>query len=191
MVSAFKVLLDCDTLTPYTSCSSRGDKKFFMEQGVTFKTGRVKGPHHGPTVTSHSVSGGFNGSISMKYDMTEYLRLRGVLPGDFPALDNLAADDSAPAHPEADDLGAQPAASMAIVPVQEVEVVSNAMAIVPRQEVEVIDLQEVEVVPEQEVGLILKHEVEVLDLTHLGSYSGPSRGSALERNMGPIDLTDD
>ena len=142
-----------------------------MEQGVTFKTGRVKGPHLGPTVTSHSVSGGFNGSISMKYDVTEYLRLRGVLPGEFPALDDLAADDSAPAHPEADNLRAQPAASMAIVLRQEMEVV--------------------EVMPMQEVDVVPKQEVEVVDLTHLGSHSGPCRGSALARNMGPIDLTDD
>lgn len=90
-----------------------------MEQGLTFRTGDMKGIQDGHWVTACLVPGGFDGTVKVKYDMSDYLRLRGVLPH----------DDSPPPNPAPKRLRSQPTAAS-----------QRAAASAVKQEPGVIDL---------------------------------------------------
>ncbi|BDA44353.1 hypothetical protein COCOBI_05-5370 [Coccomyxa sp. Obi] len=62
--------------------SGSQDKKFFMQQGVAFKTGECIGTeqqHMNRSSYSH-VRGGLDFTVDFLYDMKAFLQLRGVVP---------------------------------------------------------------------------------------------------------------
>ena len=90
-----------------------------MDQGLTFRTGDMKGIQNGNWVTACPVLGGFYVTVKVKYDMSDYLRLRGVLPRDV----------SPPPNPAPKRLRCQPTAAS-----------QRAAAIAVKQEPGVVDL---------------------------------------------------